>query len=783
MIAGRILAALLGLALLAAPAAAQHRIGPLQADNNLSDLDNPAAALANLGALPASTVPSSCLLGGTGSALSAVTISSPITCSGGVLGAIFGTTAGTIAQGNDSRIVGAAQTANNLSDLVSPATALVNLGGASLSATNSFTGQNSFSYPNNYFGGAAVLGEAINLQSAASNIAQIQLYYGNTLGWQIQSSTSGQATDARNAPLIVSSRSDAGTYNGLLFEGLRESGTVGTGGPYFGRLAPWFMAANRDTSPNDSYGIEINGVSDQQSVLSLPGATPYYITNGSKTLYVFLANCCVSGGPMDITRGDVWVKLHGAALLGGSTNVDVEGQGLHPGSTGPYYQVKTIVNSGEFTVQMNDNAAGTSGSGGGTGSTAQPFAADALELWYTTAYSGAGGYANQADHNYACAPYFYQNIGSGYVLDCEMNYDEFYSPPETGNYSFHAIQRETDIVNLSGDRGNPGGNFFSGTPSNVVGTWFVPYAGNPVRLAQLGGTASNVTAAITVTASSQSSTNTRLGWYYGFNCQPDSMVGTAADTVTHIGGACFDTWGSQAYVNPNGFTTSSGSAVVTVSLLGNPANLTGHVNGDTVYIPGAYSFDGVSFGAGDYPISNVNVTAQTFTIVGSGSGLTGVSAGGSGQVIFFDREDAEAPLAMHGGFTHGIYVDPFTLFQDGFALRSIPKNGNNPGGGVGWCDGTGCAGVSGTEVSAGVIDVTLTPASAGRIVAKGPLATQSYTIASGANQIPSCSSALKGTTVYVTDFSGSPSFNGSIGAGGGSTNLPAFCNGSAWSIH
>lgn len=47
---------------------------------------------------------------------------------------IFGTTAGTCAQGNDTRITGALQAANNLSDVATPATALGNLGGAPLAS-------------------------------------------------------------------------------------------------------------------------------------------------------------------------------------------------------------------------------------------------------------------------------------------------------------------------------------------------------------------------------------------------------------------------------------------------------------------------------------------------------------------------------------------------------------------------------------------------------------------------------------------------------------------------
>jgi lysophospholipase L1-like esterase len=55
------------------------------------------------------------------------------------LAVTYGASAGTAAQGNDSRITGAAQIANNLSDVASPSTALANLGGASiavLTATN-----------------------------------------------------------------------------------------------------------------------------------------------------------------------------------------------------------------------------------------------------------------------------------------------------------------------------------------------------------------------------------------------------------------------------------------------------------------------------------------------------------------------------------------------------------------------------------------------------------------------------------------------------------------------
>lgn len=61
-------------------------------------------------------------------ALAALGIGTGLASTGGTLGVSYGTTAGTAAQGNDARITGAAQAANNLSDLASAATARTNLG-------------------------------------------------------------------------------------------------------------------------------------------------------------------------------------------------------------------------------------------------------------------------------------------------------------------------------------------------------------------------------------------------------------------------------------------------------------------------------------------------------------------------------------------------------------------------------------------------------------------------------------------------------------------------------
>jgi len=136
-----------------------------------------------------------------------------------------------------------------------------------------------------------------------------------------------------------------------------------------------------------------------------------------------------------------------------------------------------------------------------------------------------------------------------------------------------------------------------------------------------------------------------------------------------------------------------------------------------------------------------------------------------------------APLRMAGNWLHGMITDSSFVSHDGLIISTQTGNG------VGWGDGTATANVNGAEISAGNIDVTLTPAGTGRVVAKGSLALPRYTIAAGASQIPACSTALKGTMVYVTDYSGSPTYNGAIGTGGGSSGVPVACDGSAWTTH
>lgn len=563
-------------------------------------------------------------------------------------------------------------------------------------------------------GGATQSGSTLVFDALAGTITQAQFNHGGSARWQLQ--LTGDAESGFNAGslLVAAASNDAGTFSGNLWRGVRASGGLGLGHPYFDKFSPYVMGSGRATQAVGTYGNEINGVTDVQPVIPLPGTTPFAVTQGSTTMFVFLTGCCGTNGPMYKNIGEVWVKLHGTSTFG-DVNVDTAGQGRLPGTPGPWYKVQGTPNANEFTVFLNA-AAGATASGGGAGSTAQPSFSAALEMFYTTAQSGATGYPIQHLSNYACTYDFYQPVG---VIgpDCEQNYDEFYSAPETsGLYAFHSIQRETDIVNLNFDFGYTMNPFR--TNNGVTGTWFVPYVGNATRLAQLGGSPHNISQAITTGPGvGTPSDNTRVAFYQALLVQGDSIVGAGNDPTGH-GGVALDLFGSYGFLPPQPFTTNVGNKIINVDTSGGNASLLGHVDGDTVTIPGSYVISGVSFGGGvSYHIANIDFPGQTFTFDageygGGGSNATAViSAGNVSQAVYFDKDAPFSPGSLHGEYLHGWWVDPLSKFLDGAAFHSV-----HDGGAFAWDDGAGnLAKIDAHRVSAGNMDIVFSPAGTGTL--------------------------------------------------------------------
>jgi hypothetical protein len=76
------------------------------------------------------------------------------------------------------------------------------------------------------------------------------------------------------------------------------------------------------------------------------------------------------------------------------------------------------------------------------------------------------------------------------------------------------------------------------------------------------------------------------------------------------------------------------------------------------------------------------------------------------------------------------------------------------------------------------INLKLAARGAGQIKLESVLNLPGYTVST----LPPCNATYNGGMAYVTDFSGTPVYNGTL-TGGGTSAVPVFCNGSKWTAH
>ena len=164
---------------------------------------------------------------------------------------------------------------------------------------------------------------------------------------------------------------------------------------------------------------------------------------------------------------------------------------------------------------------------------------------------------------------------------------------------------------------------------------------------------------------------------------------------------------------------------------------------------------GIQLGFADFNrFSMVDISKQS---AGTTSvGVKFVGTGPVGNTVFpslnsFGSFASEAPSASDttGGTPYGNNIDLYDVAD------SVPVPTN-----VGW----------------GVIVTSSAFGSGISMSGNATIGGSGYTVSA----LPTCNTAARGTHTFVSDFTGTATFMAAIGAGGGSTYMPTWCNGSAW---
>jgi len=557
-------------------------------------------------------------------------------------------------------------------------------GGASFGANCNFT--------TGFTVGTALSGSTLLRLAAPSTVnATLQFFKGGTTTpshrWDVLTSATANGETLQAVPY-----DDTGNGLSALFTAYRYSGISKQGGPYW-NIAPWSVGAAAATSPNGSICNQVNNVIDTQPTTTL-AANPIATTNGSANVTLTWVSACAAGGPIGTfnTTSETWVSIAGATAVGGITLAG-------------WYAAHTIDND-HFYVQAA-SAASSTATGGGSAVTVTPSFGTHVMQTYSTCTTAATTFPLQTADLFVVNPAFYQPIG-GKGPNYQQHWSQFITAPDTsGTHQFIHINWEMDLCNR-------GGNFGYSPILNVAtnptaGIWFVAL-GNVPSYAAGGGTGQAWDAGLVFTQNSAAGTPL-TGFYEILNVQPRTLVSQANDPTGH-GGVALDLYGSYVALQANPFGTTNGSGVVNVRPT--QGSMVGLANGNNFTLQTAYAVNGLTIGPGSFPMSAVDQAASTFSITVAGSATASGFGGGSGVYGFFPALVPFAPAQFLGEWAHGI-VSTQAQFDSGGIIETQPGNGFL------WSDGTGIASVNSSSSSAGNLNVDLTPAGTGTIVAHGDL--------------------------------------------------------------
>lgn len=705
---------------------------------------------------------------------------------------------------------------------------------ATLNTTNSFSVRQFF--PASISDGSSAGGAIdLSLGAAVGNNRAIRFQGGGFDKWQMGAGNNTSTGLNTDSSFFLGAYSDTGAFLSFALQANRSSGVLGNGSAMISRLASWSQGPGGDFAvlPRGTVANQQN-MTDAQPPFPLPtnSITTTFPTNptiltialpnavnvlgviasnasasGVTETYIKLAGATAVGG---VTPNGTWLPVNYISLIetaatwaGGTVTLTMSApHGISVGQTvlvgdmvptayngtyiatagtagstityalaanpGAVTVLGTVWDTNRFQVTWTSPAT-SAATGGGAAITATPMYAVDLNKTAYTVTSAAQGFNDGNLLIYTVEPQFYRPIAGRVGPAYQANWMAVNSPKDTSKaFTFGTNAWEIDLINRAGDEGYA--PVLSAIQRNTIGLWLGPT--QPQGGAD--GTGYHWNTVISCFAG-QAST---IGVYDCYSWQPNSIVPAAFDTIISHGGVGLD--GFQSYTalgNPGLTSFTAGTSTVGLNYT-NTGSVQTEIVGNTVYVYGSHTFNGLTVGPGEYVINAISGTVLT---IGPDAKITGTSSGpgtggGAGIITSFADFAPYAPTQMWGRSKHGYTTNENFYSEDGMAYSTNHYNGFGFCDGANWCDNK--AGMFSTENGVGNMSVDLIPVGTGLVNIKGLLNLKPFLVSA----LPACSATTKGSLAYVTDAAAAPVYNATVAAGS-TVATSVFCNGTNWTNH